>query len=181
FDSVVPHNATNIAVVGCGYVAEFYGKTLDNYPDLKLVGAYDRNEDNLKAFCRRWPARPYGTLQELLADGSVEIVLNLTNPRSHYEVTKQCIKARKHVYSEKPLAMESEKARELVRLAGEVSVYLAGAPCSVLGETAQAVWRVLREGAIGTVRLVYANFDDGMIAPQLSPWLWKNESGVPWP
>jgi predicted dehydrogenase len=50
-----------------------------------------------------------------------------------------------------------------------------------LGETAQAVWKALREDAIGRVRLVYANFDDGMIAPKLSPWLWKNETGVHWP
>jgi predicted dehydrogenase len=172
---------TNIAAVGCGYVAEFYCKTLSNYPNLKLVGAYDRNEDNLKAFCRRWSARRYGTLQELTEDASVELVLNLTNPRSHYEVTKQCIEARKHVYSEKPLAMDAEKARELVGMAKGAGVYLASAPCSVLGESAQAVWRALREGVIGTVRLVYANFDDGMIAPKLSPWLWTNESGVPWP
>ena len=51
----------------------------------------------------------------------------------------------------------------------------------MLSETAQTVWKALREGAIGRVRLVYANFDDGMIAPKLSPWSWTNESGVPWP
>jgi predicted dehydrogenase len=77
--------------------------------------------------------------------------------------------------------MESENARELVGMSNDAGVYLASVPCSVLGETAQALWRALREGAIGTVRLVCANFDDGMIAPKLSPWLWKNESGVPWP
>ena len=43
-----------IAVVGCGYVAESYAKTLSNYPELELIGAYDRNDQNLQAFCRRW-------------------------------------------------------------------------------------------------------------------------------
>ena len=47
----------NMAIIGCGYVAEFYGKTLGNYPNLKLIGAYDNNENNLQAFCRRWSAR----------------------------------------------------------------------------------------------------------------------------
>jgi len=171
----------NIAIVGCGYVAEFYGKTLSNYRNLKLVGVYDQNEKNLQAFCRRWSTRRYGNLEQLLEDKSVQLVLNLTNPRNHYEVTRQCIEAYKHVYSEKPLAMDSERARELVELAKKRVVYLACAPCSVLGETAQAMWKALRENVIGRVRLVYANFDDGMIAPKQSPWLWHNESGVPWP
>src|SRR5262249_38627852 len=137
-----------------------------------LVGAYDQNEKNLQAFCHRWSVRRYASLQQVLEDTSIQLVLNLTNPRSHYEVTKQSIEARKHVYSEKPLAMDSEKARDLACLAKERHVYLASAPCSVLGETAQAVWKALREGAIGPVRLIYANFDDGMIAPKQSPWLW---------
>lgn len=170
-----------LAVIGCGYVAEFYGKTLANYPQLQLVGAYDRNAENLAAFCARWPGRAFGSLAELLKDPSVELVLNLTDPRSHYAVTRECLEAGKHVYSEKPLAMEADLARELVELATARNLMLASAPCSVLSETAQTVWQALRDGAIGKVRLVYANFDDGMIAPQMSPWTWRNESGVAWP
>jgi predicted dehydrogenase len=171
----------NIAVIGCGYVAEFYAKTLGNYPQLKLIGAYDRDDRNLQTFCDRWSAQRYDKFAQLLEDRSVELVLNLTNPRSHHEVSKQCIEAGKHVYSEKPLAMNAAAARDLVDLAKRKGVYLASAPCSMLGETAQTVWAAIREGAIGRVRLVYANFDDGMIAPKLSPWSWSNESGVPWP
>ena len=112
------------------------------------------------------------SFEQLVADPSLELVLNLTNPRSHYEVTRRCIEAGKHVYSEKPLAMDTAGARELVDLARQKNVYLASAPCSMLSETAQTVWEALREGVIGRVRLVYANFDDGMIAPKLSPWSW---------
>src|SRR5258708_834115 len=153
----------NIAIVGCGYVAEFYGKTLGNYPDLRVVGAFDRNAENLQKFCQRWSGRQYSSLAELLADTSVELILNLTNPRSHYDVTRKCIEAGKHVYSEKPLAMDSERARDLVALADRAGVYLGCAPCSLLSETAQTVLKALREGVIGRVRLVYASFDEGMI------------------
>jgi predicted dehydrogenase len=170
-----------IAVIGCGYVAESYAKTLANYPELELIGAYDGNERNLQAFCRRWSAPSYKSVEHVAQDPSLELVLNLTNPRSHYELTKKCITAGKHVYSEKPLAMDASAARELIDLARKKNVYLASAPCSMLSETAQTVWKALREGVIGRVRLVYANFDDGMIAPKLSPWSWTNESGVPWP
>src|SRR5207247_8336645 len=89
--------------------------------------------------------------------------------------------ATKHVYSEKLLAMGFDDARTLVGVAESKKVFLGTAPCSVLGETAQTMWKALREGKIGRVRLVYANFDDGMIAPKLSPWMWRNESGVLWP
>lgn len=171
----------NIGIIGCGYVAEFYGKTLGNYPELKLVGAYDKNEENLKAFSHRWPTRGYTSIQEMLHDPSVETVLNLTNPRNHYEVTRQCLYAGKHVYSEKPLAMDFGEAAELVELATKRDLLLSAAPCSMLGETAQTIWKALKEGVIGRVRLVYANFDDGMIAPKLAPWQWRNALGIAWP
>jgi len=83
----------NLAIIGCGYVAEFYGITLSNYPELKLVGAYDRNEANLKSFVARWPVKAYASVDELLADSTVEMVLNLTNPRSHFEITQRCLEA----------------------------------------------------------------------------------------
>jgi predicted dehydrogenase len=170
----------NIGVVGCGYVADMYGKTLSGHPTLRLVGAYDKDERNLQSFCRRWPARAYASLSQALEDESVELILNLTNPRSHYEVSRRCIAAGKHVYSEKPLAMDFGSATELVKLAKEAGVYLGSAPCSLLGETAQTMWKALRDGAVGRVRLVYANFDDGMVS-RMSPSNWHNEAGVPWP
>lgn len=171
----------NIGIIGCGYVAEFYGKTLANYPELKLLGVHDQNKENAEAFCRQWRVTIYSTIDQLLKDPTIETVLNLTNPRSHYEVTRQCLEAGKHVYSEKPLAMDFNEASELVELAKREGLYLSTAPCSMLGETAQTVWSALRAGVIGRPRLVYANFDDGMIAPKLSPWNWRNGLGVPWP
>jgi predicted dehydrogenase len=171
----------NIAFVGCGYVAEFYGKTLGNYPGLTLMGAYDQNPSNLERFVLRWPTRKYASFDELAGDATVQLVLNLTNPRSHFELTRRCLEAGKHVYSEKPLGMTVGEANALVELAERKNLYLASAPCSVLSETAQTMWKAIREGVIGRVRLVYGNFDDGIIAPTMLPWTWLNESGVPWP
>lgn len=171
----------NLAVVGCGYVAEFYAKTLGNYPALRLAGAYDSNAANLDAFVRLTSARRFGSLDELLADAGVDLVVNLTNPRSHFEVTRRSLEAGKHVYSEKPLGMTTAEAVQLADLAERRGLYLSSAPCSLLSETAQTLWHAIRSGVIGKVRLVYGNFDDGMIAPRLTPWIWVNESGMPWP
>lgn len=171
----------NFAIVGCGYVAELYLRTLANHPSLTLAGAYDRNPENLAGFARISGARSYASLEELAADPGVGLVLNLTNPRSHYEVTRQCLEAGKHVYSEKPLAMAPGQAQELAELAARRGLRLASAPCSVLAGAAQTLWKAVRDGRVGRVRLVYANFDDGMIAPRQTPWQWRNEAGVPWP
>ncbi len=171
----------NIAIIGCGYVAELYAKTLKYYPKLTLAGVFDNNPTNLQSFCRRWKAKPYESLEYAVNDPSTQLVLNLTNPRSHHEVTKCCLEAGKHVYSEKPLAMTSEQAKELVVLADQKGLYLGAAPCSVLSETAQTMWKALKDKVIGRPRLVYAEFDDGLIAPTQSPWNWRNECGVAWP
>jgi predicted dehydrogenase len=170
-----------IAVLGCGYVAEQYANTLGVHPELTLAGAYDHDAQRLAAFTERTRARAYASFDDLLADSTVELVLNLTNPRSHFELNRRCLEAGKHVYSEKPLAMTSAEARQLAEIAGARSLTLAAAPCSVLSETAQTLGKAIRDGAIGPVRLVYANFDDGMIAPNQSPWEWRNANGVPWP
>ena len=170
----------NIAIIGCGYVADFYMRSLRYHPELKVCGAYDIDKARLAKFCDYFSVKPYGSAEELLGDDSVQMVLNLTNPRSHYEVTRACIEAGKHVYSEKPLAMDYSSASQLVNLATSRNLYLGSAPCSVLGETAQTIWKAIREGVIGPVRLVYANFDAGM-NPKSRPWLWLGESGAPWP
>ncbi len=171
----------NFAIIGTGYVADMYPVTLSNHPGLKFIGAWDSNEKNLDAFLKRWPVKKYASLDELLADDSVELVLNLTNPRSHVEVTKRCLESGKHVYSEKPMGMTCDDARELADLAAMRNLLLASAPCSALSTTAQTLWKAVRENVIGKVRLVYANFDDGLIAPRQQPWNWKSSSGLAWP
>ena len=77
--------------------------------------------------------------------------------------------------------MDFLEASKLVALADQNELYLASAPCSLLSPTAQTVWKAIKDNAVGKIRLVYANFDDGMIAPKLAPWTWINDCGVPWP
>lgn len=169
-----------IAIVGCGYVADHYMQTLGRHPGLDLAGVADREISRARALQAHYGARVYDSTEALLADPGVEIVVNLTDPHSHYEVTKAALRAGKHVYSEKPLAMVLSEARELVELASQRGLLLSGAPCSVLSETAQTLWKAVRDGAVGHVRLVYAELDDNPIY-LMRPEGWANERGVPWP
>jgi predicted dehydrogenase len=122
----------------------------------------------------------YRTLEELLDDHLVEAVLNLTNPRSHFSVSEVCLLRGKHVYSEKPLAMTVKEAEHLINLADQRGLYLSGAPSRLLGAPAQTMWKLLREGAIGTVRLAYAEMDDGLVH-LMNYKRWVSESGAHWP
>lgn len=169
-----------IAIVGCGFVADFYMASIGYHKNIEICRVFDRDQERLDVFSKYYSLPTYKSFDELLADKSIQLVLNLTNPREHYSVTKALLEAGKHVYSEKPLAMDYEKARELVDLAAEKKLYLGAAPCSSLSETAQTIWKALKEDVIGPVRLVYANFDAGMTHRyQLSKW--RSASGALWP
>lgn len=121
-----------IAIVGCGFVADFYMTTLPNYPHIKVKGILDRDKARQARFASHYSLSEYDSMEQLLADDDVQIVLNLTNPKSHYELSKASLAAGKHVYSEKPLSMDMQEAQELVDLAEEKGLHLSGAPCSVL-------------------------------------------------
>ena len=169
-----------IAIVGCGFVADYYLKTLAGHPELELVGVMDRVPERAAHFSTYHSVPAYQSFEELLADDRVEIVLNLTNPRSHYSVSKACLEAGKHVYSEKPLAMDIGEAEELVQIAEQKGLQISSAPCSLLGETAQTLWKALRENQVGKVRVVYAEMDDGLVH-RMPYQKWVSESGIPWP
>ncbi|MGK7939209.1 MAG: Gfo/Idh/MocA family protein [Crocosphaera sp.] len=169
-----------IGIVGCGFVADYYLKTLPLHPNLELVGVMDLDPQRSEHFSRYHSVAKYSSLEALLDDPQVSIVLNLTNPRSHFQVSQACLNAGKHVYSEKPLGMTLSEAKTLVDLAESKNLYLASAPCNVLSETAQTIWKALREKVIGDVRLVYAEMDDGMVH-QMAYKKWQSASGIPWP
>ncbi|HSV69335.1 MAG TPA: Gfo/Idh/MocA family oxidoreductase [Methylibium sp.] len=171
---------THIALIGCGYVADFYLATLPAHPELQVAGVFDRLPERAATLSRAYGVPAYGSLQELLADARVTLVLNLTNPREHYAVSRACLEAGKHVYSEKPLAMAMDQATALVELAEARGLHLASAPCSSLGETALTIRRALREGRVGPVRVVYAEMDDGMVH-RMQYRKWRSVSGMPWP
>lgn len=173
--------STRIALVGCGFVADFYRHCLGFHGEtLALAGVWDRDPERLKAFASCWGDKTYNSLADLLADPSVEIVLNLTSVESHAEVSRAVLKAGKHLYTEKPLATDTAAAEALRDTARAAGVRVSAAPCNLLGEAAQTAWKAIREGKIGRPRLVYAELDDGMV--HLAPYRqWISRSGRPWP
>ncbi|KRS11894.1 oxidoreductase [Roseovarius atlanticus] len=172
--------SNRVCLMGCGFVADLYMRSLKGHPEISVAGVYDKNKTRLKQFCDYWnvPAQP--SFEALLDAAPGALVLNLTNPSAHYETTLACLDAGHPVYSEKPLAMSVEDAKTLHARAREKGLILASAPCSSLGEAAQTLGHALRRGIAGTPRVIYAELDDGFI-PQAAYRKWTSESGAPWP
>jgi predicted dehydrogenase len=170
----------NIGIIGCGYVFDTYMATWSRHPGLVVRGVTDIDPARTEAVVRAYGLRGYGSNAELLADPEIDIVVNLTSIDAHYEVNRAALLAGKHVYSEKTLATGMEEARELVALAAEKGLRLSCAPSNALGDTTQTMWKAVRDGAVGDVRMVYAELDDNPIY-LMSPEMWRSPTGAPWP
>ena len=159
---------TKIAIVGTGFVADYYMTTLANHPQLELAGVWDRDAGRLETFAAFHGARRYDSLQDVLGDAETQIVVNLTPPASHFEVSKAALDAGKHVYCEKPLAMSFDEARTLTDLADKKSLTLCAAPANALSDAFDEFAARLASGAIGRPRLVYAEMDGVMTVAEES-------------
>ena len=146
-----------VAMIGVGNISGIYLKNIhERYTDIELVGVCDLVREKAEKAQKDYPQlKIYETMYEAFADEQVEVILNLTRPSEHFEVSYEALKAGKHVYSEKPLAATSELGEKLVKEAEERKLYLGGAPDTFLGAGIQTARKLIDEGAIG--RVVGAN------------------------
>lgn len=145
-----------VAIIGCGNIAGPYAEDIATYKELELVGVVDIDPLRAQAFAEKHNTTAYDNAAAMLADDRVDIVINLTIHTAHKAITELCLNAGKHVYSEKPLAMTAAEARSLVQLADKKGLRLGCSPFTLMGEAQQTAWKLIREGALGVVRVVYA-------------------------
>ena len=138
-----------VGVVGCGNIAPIYLKNLGAFPETAVVAIADLDPSRADARATEFGVRKATDLEGLLCDPDVEIVLNLTVPGAHYEVSKAALQAGKHVYVEKPLAIDLREADELLSLAGTKNLNVGCAPDTVLGAGIQTCRALIDTGAIG--------------------------------
>ena len=116
---------SKIGMIGCGMISEVYAKNItERFGDLQLVACADLRMEAAQARAEQFGAKAM-TVDELLADPDIDIVLNLTIPDQHAAVSMAALKAGKNVYSEKPLAIHMQDAKELVEYAKAHNLLLA--------------------------------------------------------
>ncbi len=146
-------------VIGTGTYCDHYLRNLGPvYKNVRPVGCADLNAEAAKAAAARWNIPKVYSSEEMMADPDVDIVLILTNPASHYNLTMQALRAGKHVYCEKPLATSLEQANEIVAFAAEKGLYVGAAPDTFLSPEFQTVRKLIDDGEIGRVINVTANY-----------------------
>ncbi len=176
--------ATNIrpvrvAVVGCGSISGIYLENITRrFQILELAACCDLNPTLAGRVSQKYgvPAR---TLEQILADDSIEIVVNLTPPAAHFRVIKAALEHGKHVYTEKVLAVSREEAAELIRLSDERGLQLCAAPDTFLGAAAQTARFAVESGLIGEVTSCVATLqrDAGLLAERF-PFTIEEGGGI---
>ena len=142
--------ALRIGVVGAGQISGAYLSTLRRLSNVEVVAVCDLDEARARTAAAAAPgARPLA-IAELLAADDVDLVLNLTIPAAHAEVAHAAIAAGKHVYGEKPLAVTTGQAGEVLAAARRAGVRVGCAPDTVLGTGVQTARACLDAGEIGT-------------------------------
>jgi len=167
------------AIVGCGVISDAYLQTMINkFKILDIVGCCDLVPEKAQAAAEKYDIDVL-TMEDILADDSIEIVVNLTTPVAHYPVIKQLLKAGKHVYTEKVLSVELEHAAELVRIANQKNLYLGAAPDTFLGSAIQTARYVVDSGMLGEITSCYCSLTrDSEILNRAFPFTAKAGGGI---
>lgn len=141
------HNM-KIGIIGCGTISGAYFGGAQKTDILQIKACADLRMEAAQAQAERHGCEAL-TVEELLADSEIELVVNLTIPRAHVEVGLQVLEADKHVYSEKPLGVDVESGKQLIALAAEKGLRVGSAPDTFLGAGIQTSRQALDAGAIG--------------------------------
>jgi predicted dehydrogenase len=137
-----------IGIIGCGNISEAYLKAAPTFPIVDVRGVADLRPEVAQARADAFGLKAM-TVENLLADPSIEIVVNLTPPLTHVEVGLRAIDAGKHVHSEKPLGVRTREAWSLLERAAARGVRVGCAPDTFLGGAHQTCRKLVDEGAIG--------------------------------
>jgi predicted dehydrogenase len=138
-----------VAVVGCGTISREYLRNLTSFPDLRVLFCADIDLERAAKQAAVYGVPESGPPAEALAHPDVEIVVNLTIPAAHAEVTSAALAAGKSVWTEKPLTLDTTSGRRLLAAADRAGLLLGCAPDTVLGAGLQTARRLMAAGKIG--------------------------------
>ena len=137
-----------IGIIGCGMISDTYFEASKRFPMLEVACCADMNIALAEEKGRKHGVKAV-TVEKLLCDPSIELVVNLTPPKAHNAVDKAILNAGKHAYSEKPLGVDLAEAGEVLRLAEERHLALGCAPDTFLGGGQQTARKLIDDGWIG--------------------------------
>ena len=168
-----------VGLIGCGHISETYFRAEKYFNNIKIVKCADINH-RIALKCAKTYKIKALSVRELLKDQEVEIILNLTIPKAHYQIAKQSLLNGKHVYSEKPMAINFKDGKDLLKIAKSRKLYIGNAPDTFLGGGIQKSKELVDKKIIGKIKLGNAIFAFPGVQsyhPNPEPWFAKKEGG----
>jgi predicted dehydrogenase len=138
-----------VGLVGCGNVSRRYLQNVASSDALSVVACADAVPSVATALGAEFGIDVMRSVDDLLQRDDIDLVLNLTIPESHAEVTMSALRAGKHVYTEKPLAANLTDAQAILVLANDLGLKVGCAPDTFMGAGLVACQRIIAEGEIG--------------------------------
>lgn len=153
-------------IIGCGSICGQYLKQAANLPQLEVAALADLAPERAIEKLSEAPGARALSTGELLSAPDLDLVINLTVPSAHAEITLRALQCGKHVYSEKPLALNREEAGAILALEREQNLRAGCAPDTILGSGLQTARLLIEQGAIGAP-LAFTAF---MMSPGHEQW-----------
>ena len=167
----------NVGLIGCGHIAETYFRAHRYFNNFKIIKCADINHKAAKRCAKKYGIE-FSSVNNLLEDNSIKVVLNLTIPTAHYPVAKKALLNGKHVYSEKPLAVSLKTAR-FSKNSTKKKLFIGCAPDTFLGG-GNRKQELLDKKIIGNIKFGTAIFAFPGIQsyhPNPEPWFAKKGGG----
>lgn len=142
-------NTVNIGVLGCGAISAQYFKMAAKLPILRMAACADLDREKAAARAAEFGVPRVLSVEELLADPEVEVVLNLTVPKAHAPLALATLEQGKHTFLEKPLGVTREEGRQILAAADERGLRVGCAPDTFLGAGIQTARKAIDDGLIG--------------------------------
>lgn len=139
----------SVGIIGCGNISDIYFKAGKRFENIEITACADLLKERAEAKAKQHGVAKAVSVKQLLADPSIEIVVNLTVPKAHAEVAVAALEAGKHVYGEKPLALKREQGEAMLELAKKKGLLVGCAPDTFLGAAGQTARKALDDGWIG--------------------------------
>ena len=146
-----------VGLIGCGHISETYFRGHKYFNNFKIIKCADINANAARKCAQTYNIKAV-TVEEILRDSEIEIILNLTIPKAHYEITKKSLDSGKHTYSEKPMAVNFVDGKKLLSSAKEKKLYIGFAPDTFLGGGIQKTRELIDNKLIGEIKLGNAIF-----------------------
>ncbi|WP_417257468.1 Gfo/Idh/MocA family protein [Celeribacter sp.] len=140
-----------VGIIGCGNISKAYLDLAPNFKAIEVRAVADINMEAAQGRASEYEGVRAETVDALLAADDLDLIINLTIPAAHFEVTKRILEAGKHAYSEKPYVLSLEEGEELRAICEKTGLRVGSAPDTFMGGAHQMVRDLIDSGKVGTI------------------------------